>query len=465
MTIRLMTFVVILTVGTPAAFAQSNVTRNPLSELSKSIRELTVHASQAVVEVTVNGYAVPHDGAERTSDRVSRQRSIGSSVLVDSSGSIMTNAHVIEGATTVKVTLGSESTDSGMPHSDKVYDARIIGVDHDTDLALLRIDAARLPSLEFGNSDNLSQGDLVFAIGRRLRLRNSLSMGVVSGTARAVDEDNPVLYIQTDASINPGDSGGALIDANGRLIGLNTFIMSQSGGSEGIGFAIPANIVHHVYEQLLHHGTVSRGSIGIYVQDITPPMARGLSLTIPEGVLVADVDPQGPGDVSGLKRRDVIVRLDDQEIRTARQFNDALVWRQNGESARLVIQRGVERLAMTAGIRRVAAPADPLALRGPPDKSLVSRLGLFCLELDQQVLDAIPGLRKQYGLVVVARLPESQAEAADLRPGDVIHALGTLPIATLDAFRSRIDELQRGNAVALQIERDGRLRYIAFDLQ
>ena len=156
MTIWSMTLVVILALGTPAGFAQSNVTRNPVSELSASIRELTVRASQSVVEVSVSGYAVPHDGTGRTSDQVSRQRSIGSGVLVDSSGSIMTNAHVIEGATTVKVTLGSQSTDSERPDSARVYDARIMGVDHDTDLALLSIDAAKLPSLEFGNSDRKS---------------------------------------------------------------------------------------------------------------------------------------------------------------------------------------------------------------------------------------------------------------------------------------------------------------------
>jgi serine protease Do len=465
MTIRSMMFVVILASCLRVGFAQSNVNRNPLSDLSASIRELTLRASQSVVEVSVNGYGVAFDNPGRTSDQVSRQHSIGSGVLVDSSGSIMTNAHVIDGATTVKVTLATAGTDSGQPDSPRVYNARIMGVDHDTDLALLKIDAAELPLLEFGNSDNVSQGDLVFAIGSRLRLRNSLSMGVVSGTARAVDEDNPVLYIQTDAAINPGDSGGALVDTNGRLIGLNTFIMSKSGGSEGIGFAVPANVVYQVYKQLLLYGTVSRGSIGIYVQDITPPMARGLSLTLSRGVLVADVEPQSPGDISGLKRRDVILRLDDQEIRTARQFNDALVWRQNGETARLVVQRGVERLAMSAAIRRVAQPMDLSTFMGPPDKSLISRLGLFCLEIDQRVLDVMPGLRKQYGLVVVARLPESQAEAADLRSGDVIHALGTLPIATLDMFRKQIDSLHQGDGVALQVERDGRLRFVAFDIQ
>jgi len=449
--------------------AQGGEVGNPLAEMGASIRQLTNRASKAVVEVSVTGFTSSGEGGERDTGRISRERSMGSGVIVDSSGLIITNEHVVRGATTVKVVLGSvtEAGKTDPPGQDQTttFDARIVGVDRDFDLALLSIDAGKLPTLEFGNSESLAQGDLVFAIGSPLQLRNSLSMGVVSGTARVIDDDSPVLYIQTDASINPGDSGGALIDTNGRLVGLNTSIMSQSGGSEGISFAIPADAVHHVYEQLRLHGRVSRGSIGVFAQDVTPPLADGLSLGRQQGVMVADLDSDGSGTAAGLQRRDLILSLDDQPIKSARQFNDALLWREDGERAALIIQRGEERLSITAVIRKLAVPAEPLALMGPPERSLVSRLGLFCLEIDQEVADAMPRLRKQYGLIVAARLPESQAAAAGLRQGDVIHSLNRVPMATLDAFRSRIDEFRKGDAVALQIEREGRLRYVAFDIE
>ena len=189
--------------------------------------------------------------ALRGSEQVSRQRSSGSGVLVDPDGYIMTNAHVIERATALKVVLGAANDGSraGALASapPRKFDARVLGVDKDTDLALLRIDATNLPALDFGDSDAVTQGDVVLAIGSPMLLRNSLSMGVVSAPARAMNEDDPVLYIQTDASLNPGASGGALIDVNGHLVGLSTSILSKSGGNEGIGFAIPGNLVRSVY--------------------------------------------------------------------------------------------------------------------------------------------------------------------------------------------------------------------------
>lgn len=443
--------------------------QNPLAEFSASIHDIARRASLSVVEVSVTGYSSTAEAAGHNPDQVARQRSNGSGVLVDPSGLIMTNAHVVQGATAVKVVLASADdateTDARASERSRTFDARIVGEDRDFDLALLRIDAGTLPALQFGDSGKLTQGDLVLAIGSPLRLRNSLSMGIVSGTSRVVSEDSPVLYIQTDASINPGNSGGALLDTSGRLIGLNTYIMSQSGGSEGIGFAIPSNVVRHVYEQLRRDGAVSRGSIGVFVQDITAPLARGLSLPAVSGVLVADVDPNSTGAVAGIQRRDVILSLDDRPVLTARQFNDALMWRASGEKASLIVQREEEKFPVTATIQRTREPVDPLVLMGPPDKSLISRIGLFCLEVDDGVMRELPELRKQYGLIVAARLPDSIAASADLQPGDVIHALNRIPIATIDAFRSRIDAFSKGDAVALQIERDGHLRYISFEIE
>ena len=461
----------VLMSSSPLGFAQG---LNSLAQFNASIRDLTRRVSPAVVEITVTGYGAPDgygtpDDGQRTSEQVSRQRSSGSGVVVDRAGYIMTNAHVIERATALKVMVGAATDGSraGALESAPVrrFDARVLGVDKDTDLALLRIDATDLPALDFGDSDAVTHGDLVLAIGSPLLLRNSLSMGVVSAPARAISEDDPVLYIQTDASLNPGASGGALIDINGQLIGLSTSILSKSGGNEGIGFAIPSNLVRSVYQQLRANGTVVRGSLGVTVQSVTPALAQGLSLRVQHGVLVTDIEPAGSGSSSGLQRKDVILSLDSGPVQSARQFNEAIYKRSAGENIRLNVQRGQEIISLTGEVDSHLTPANPLSIVGTLEDNLVSRLGIFCIEIDQKVAEAIPDLRTQYGLVVVARSSESQSMSLDFKPGDVIHELNNLPIASLDLFRERINQFRRGDAVALQIERHGQIRYVAFEIE
>lgn len=320
------------------AFAQT-APGNPLGQLSASIRELTRRVSPAVVEILTTGYGSADEENGRTSNQISRRQSSGSGVLVDPAGYIMTNAHVVQGAVTLKVLVGKANMLSGVAtprfEAPRTFDARVLGVDRESDLALLKVDQQGFPFLNFGESDAVSQGDLVLALGSPMHLRNSLAMGVVSSPARPIGDDDPILYVQTDASINPGDSGGALIDTNGRLVGLNTFIFSKSGGNEGIGFAIPSDVVKNVYRQLRRSGVVSRGTLGIFVQNITAPMARGLDLVAQEGVVVADVDNDGPADIAGFKRRDIVVSLNGKAVETARQFDDAIYRRAVGWERRL----------------------------------------------------------------------------------------------------------------------------------
>jgi len=443
----------------------ANEVQNPLAQFSASLRELTRRASPAVVEIAINGYRAPEEAG---SGQVSHEQSNGSGVVVDSAGYIMTNAHVIQRATAVKIRVGpaNDGTRKGTIESPppRDFDAHVLGIDKETDLALLKIEATGLPVLDFGDSDAVSQGDVVLAIGSPMLLRNSMSLGVVSAGARAISDDDPVLYIQTDASINPGDSGGALIDTSGRLIGLTTSILSKSGGNEGIGFAIPSNLVQSVYKQLRTSGTVSRGSLGVMVQNLTPVLSHGLSINAKGGVLVTDLDSHGAGASSGLERNDVILRLDEMPVQTARQFNDA-IRRRVGEKVSLFVQRKDETFSLSAAVDNSPAPADPLSPADPIEQSLISRLGIFCVEIDKKVVEAMPDLRTQYGLVVIARSSEGQARFLDLKPGDVIHELNQLPIASLDIFRTRIDEFHKGDPVALQIERDGHFRYTAFEIQ
>jgi serine protease Do len=273
-----------------------------------------------------------------------------------------------------------------------------------------------------------------------------------------------MVYVQTDASINPGNSGGALVNMNGLLAGINTFILSQSGGNEGLGFAIPANTVRDVYLQVRQNGVVKRGELGVFVQSITPIIAKGLSLARDHGVVLADVDPEGPADRAGLRRGDVLIRFNGQAILSARQLENRVFRRQAGDSVQLDVLRGKDELTMTVVVRERADATSLLARLAHPEKNLISRLGVLCIQIDKDVVSMIPGLRREYGLIVAAKSPGGQAQFLDLQPGDIIDAVNTLPVAVIDTLRSSLDDMKPGDPVVLQIERNGRFQYLAFEL-
>jgi serine protease Do len=439
------------------ASAQAEIESNPLAKLSGSIRELTRRISPSVVEIIVTGYESADDQQGRVSNQISMQKRSASGVIVDPAGYIMTNAHVVLGAIKVEVLIVDN------PRAE--VEARIVGIDAESDLALLRVTREGLPSLDFGNSDQVGQGDLVFAIGSPVGLRNSLSMGVVSAAERSVNDENPIQYIQTDAPINPGNSGGALVNSQGALIGLNTYIVSQSGGSEGIGFAIPSNLVCNIYHQLREKGRVSRGAAGLFVQNITDPLAIGLGLPLHDGVVIADIDPDGPADRAGLKRGDVVLSIDGRQIQQSRQLDSAVYEGRPGEKLHLVIQRSRSRLDVTLTVAELQDPVDPLASLISPQNNLIARLGILCVEIDRNVADALPDLRRRYGLIVAAKAPSGPAQLVDLQSNDVIQAINNQTVTDLAIFRKTIDALKPGTAVVLQIERNQRLQYVAFNIQ
>ena len=299
-----------------------------LRELSAQLEALSHSVSQAVVQIFSTGYVV-NDERESGSNAaiVTRQRATGSGVVVSADGYIVTNAHVVVNARKVRVRIADESpagADGGMQPSGRILDARIVGVDRETDLAVLKVERDGLTPLALGDSDTLHQGQLVMAFGNPLGLENSVSMGVVSSVARQIKPDDTMIYIQTDAPINPGNSGGPLVDSNGRVMGLNTFILSQSGGSEGLGFAIPSNIIKNVYTQIRQEGHVHRSEIGVFGQTITPQMAAGLGLSQDWGVVLSDLEPGGPGDVAGLQAGDIVVSLNGKNVGNARQMQVTL---------------------------------------------------------------------------------------------------------------------------------------------
>ena len=435
---------------------------NSLIELSGEIRALSQRVAPTVVQISVSGYGPLDQSTGHPVSLYGRQESIGSGVIVDPDGYIVTSAHVVSGAVNIRVAFASNPS-RNEPVEDSA-DAQIVGVDAETDLAVLKIERKGLPVLKFMNSDRLRQGDLVLALGAPMGLPNSMSLGVVSAPARELGEENPRVYVQTDASINPGNSGGALVNMNGLLAGINTFIVSQSGGNEGLGFAIPANTVRDVYLQVRKNGQVKRGELGVFAQNITPVMAKGLSLARDHGAILADVDPDGPADRAGLRRGDVLVRFNGQPILSASQLENRVFRRQAGDNVQLDILRGKDELTMTVVVRERADPAGLLARLAHPEKNLISRLGVLCIQIDKEVVSLIPGLRREYGLIVAAKSPGGVAQFVDLQPGDIIDAVNTLPVALIDTLRSSLDDMKPGDPVVLQIERNGRFQYLAFEL-
>jgi serine protease Do len=463
---------VLLIAGTPGSLFGDQVPPTPrgpesLLEMSSQMRSLSRQVAPAVVQVLVSGYDLIDSESGHPVSLLGREKSIGSGVIVDPDGYIVTNAHVIKGAVTIRVvitrnSLPDEASDD--PSNLRTVDAKIVGIDQESDLAVLKIDGQGLPILQFMNSDRLRQGDLVLAIGAPMGLRNSVSFGVVSSPNRSVGDDNPMVYIQTDASINPGNSGGALVTMNGLLAGLNAFIVSQSGGNEGLGFAIPANTVRDVYGQLRKSGRVSRGEIGIYAQDITFVMAKGLSLARDHGVIVSDVVPDGPADRAGLKRRDIILTLDGQRLGSAGQLRSHIYRRASGDKLELRVLRGEDELKVFPVVRERQDKASLLERLIHPEKNLVARLGILCIEIDKEVAEKIPGLRREYGLIVAAKTAGGQSQSIDLQPGDIIDAVNNSPVALLDSLRSTLNDMKPGDPLVLQIERDGRFQYLAFEL-
>ncbi|HEX9724525.1 MAG TPA: trypsin-like peptidase domain-containing protein [Vicinamibacteria bacterium] len=449
----------------PAVGAQRDAL-DRLREVSGAFEALAERVNPAVVQVFSTAY-VPGQGLVGSTGLILNQRSMGSGVILDPDGYIVTNAHVVAGARRVQVMLATKADDlpdgaSILQPRGKLIGAQLVGIDRETDLAVLKANETGLPFLEFGDSDELRPGQLVFAFGSPLGLENSVSTGVVSATARQLRPEDPMIYVQTDAPINPGNSGGPLVDARGLLVGINTLILSQSGGSEGLGFAAPSNIVRNVYDQIRKTGRVRRGEIGVRAQTISPALARGLDLPREWGVVLSDVYPGGPADQAGLRIGDVVLALDGKTMENGRQFQVNLYRRAVGETAVLQVQRGAE--ISEYAVRIVERPDDPDRFRDmvSPDTNLVEELGILAIDYSPAIASKLLGLRKRSGVVVAARSVEGvNYEAEGLLPGDVIHAVNRLPVASMSELRASLVRLRSGDPIVLQVNRRGELRYVS----
>jgi serine protease Do len=436
---------------------------DPLMDFSASVVRLSQRINRAVVQVISTGYVVGDDDDDSGNAGVlSRQRATGTGVVLTPDGYIVTNNHVVQGGIHVRVQL-PEARAAGKNRTGRVVDAKVVGVDRFIDIAVLKIEAAGLPYLGLGDSGTLKEGQLVWAFGAPLGLRNSVSMGVVSSVARQIRPDDAMVYIQTDAPINPGNSGGPLVDASGRVMGINTFILSQSGGSEGIGFAIPSNIVRNAYEQIRKSGHVHRGEAGIHPQTITPELAAGLELPQDWGVLVGDVMPEGPAESTGLRIGDVITAVDGRSVENAREFLLHLYRHPVGQNLGLDVLRGAQKVHFDVPL--IEREGDPLRFADfvDPEKNQIAKLGILGVAINDKLAEMFPDLRLPYGVIVAARASQSPYAGLSLEPGDVIHALNGARMTSIEALRDALDALKPGASGVLQVERDGRLSFVALE--
>src|SRR5436309_1072338 len=424
-------FVLVATLAGPAC-AQDRRVPTSATELRLSYAPVVQKAAPSVVnvyaaKVVENRNPMMDDpffrrffgGGPGGTPREQVQRSLGSGVIVDASGLIMTNNHVIEGATEVKVSLADK----------REFEAEIVLKDARTDLAVLRVKDGRerFAAIELGNSDELQVGDVVLAIGNPFGVGQTATHGIVSALARTqVGISDFQFFIQTDAAINPGNSGGALVDLAGRLIGLNTAIFSRSGGSQGIGFAIPANMVKVVVASAKSGGTtVKRPWLGAKLQNVTPDIAEGLGLKRPAGALVATVSEKSPAARAGLKTGDLIVAIDGQTVEDQNAFDYRFATKPLGGTAQIGVVRGGKELTLKIALEIAPeTPRDEIVIR-----SRSPFMGMKVANISPALADEMRISESLEGVVVIDVADSSLAQNLGFQKGDVIAAVNNEKIA------------------------------------
>jgi serine protease Do len=462
----------VLSVCADAQAPQEKLSIDPLKGLNASLEQLSTRISPAVVHIEVLTYGplADEDGEEGDVkvQPLTKQRGSGSGVIVDPEGYIVTAFHVVEAARRIRVELYSRvqpETPTGRidDHKPKSsFEARIVGTFKDADLAVLKIDTRDLPTLPFSESDNLKQGQLVVALGSPEGLRNSLSLGVVSSVARQIESDDSMEYIQTDAAIAPGSSGGPLVDVQGGMVGINVFSITERGKHEGLGFAVPSAMVRFVYEQIWQYGCVHRAYLGLDIQGVTPTLAAALRLPTDSGVIVAGGAHQGPAQKAALQTGDVLVTFDGTHVRSVPQVTWALLHKHPGDHVSLEIWRKSSKIVLDFSL--VGAPPDSEDSLAPIDieENLVAKLSIVGSARKHGATGS-SSRESSSGVFVVARLRVSDIQP-DLSVGDVICSVNTVSITSIAQLRATLDRFKLGDAVALQVERKGKLMYVAFEI-
>jgi serine protease Do len=381
--------------------------------------------------------------------REQRERGLGSGVIVSPEGYILTNNHVVDGASQVTVTLSDK----------REYKARVIGTDPKIDIAVIKIDAAGLPSIVVGDSSKIQIGDYALAVGNPFGVGKTVTMGIVSATGRSnlgieAYED----FIQTDAPINPGNSGGALINDRGELIGINTAILANgSEGNQGIGFAVPVNLARTVMDQILKNGKVTRAYLGIVPQDVTPAIAKAFGVKEMQGALVGDVSADGPAQKSGLEKGDIILQVDGKPVDDANQLRMSVSMMAPGTAVHLKVLRNGAQRDMTVTLGEL--PVEQAAVQKDSSGAKSELSGIAVQDLDARTARQLGVPATTGGVVITNVNPSSAAADAGLRRGDVIQEVNRKPVHNTSDFESAMRNSK--DQTLLLVNRQGSTMYVA----
>ena len=441
-----------------------NVPRQ-IIETGRAFSDISAAVSPSVVNISttkvVKGNTVPFDDPffdllrpfhDLGIPKKWKEKSLGSGVIVSADGYIVTNNHVVEKADEIKVTLVDR----------RVFRGKIVGADPKADIAIVRIDAKNLPVLKWGDSDKLQVGEFVLAIGSPYGLNNTVTMGIISAVGRAnvgiADYED---FIQTDAAINPGNSGGPLVNVKGELIGINTAIFSRTGGYQGIGFAVPSNMVRLVMDQLIQKGKVTRGWIGVTIQELTPELAQEFGLKDAKGALVSDVVKGSPAAKAGIARGDVIVEFNGKEVKDVSGLRNMVAESKTGTDSELRVLRAGKEFTVRVGIvemPRDAAEVMPSSL--PDDSDARALTGLAVMDLSKEIVKQLGFDKGEKGVVVVRIDPGSPADDAEIKKGDIIKEMNKRQINNLNDFNRTATNIKENEPVLLLVSRGGKKFYV-----
>lgn len=442
---------------------------NSLKDFNNAIVNVAEQANPTVVTITTSQtvrvrqqspFSFFFDDPRFDQEREYQRSGLGSGVIVSDDGYIITNNHVIDRADEIRVIL----------YGGDELDAEIVGTDPASDIAVLKVERDDLPAIPMGDSDAIRTGEMVLAIGSPLsqNFAHTVSKGIISASGRTSLGLNAFEnYIQTDAAINPGNSGGALINLDGELIGINTAIASRSGGSQGIGFAIPVNMARDVMEALITDGRVSRGYLGIgFGGEVDRTMARALGLETPGGVIVGEVVPDGPADEAGLEEGDVILKLDGSEVGSWTDFRVKIGSKKPGDTIDLEVFRNDERLEFTVELGELETEAVAENMASDDMEDVREALGFSVDELTDSIRQQLNLSSGVEGVVVSNISQGSNAYRQGLRRGDVVMQVADRVVETPDAFYGAVKNLmdQGTDAALLRVNRQGRNVFIAIEL-
>ncbi len=379
---------------------------------------------------------------------------LGSGVIVSKDGYILTNNHVVKGAQKLTVMLSDK----------KKYKAKVIGTDPQTDVAVIKIDAKDLLTANLGNSDNVKVGQWVIAVGNPFELMHTVTAGIISAKGRStVGLADYSDFIQTDASINPGNSGGALADLDGNVIGINTAIYSPSGGNVGIGFAIPINMAKEVMDQLIKTGKVTRGFLGIQIQDVDETMAKAMKLSTTEGALVGDVNKDSPAEKAGVQVGDVITGVNGQNVENSDQLRNVVAGIEPGSTVKLTLIRKGEEKTVDVKLGERPSDAQIAENEGSEQESTSKKLGVTVDNLNATLARQL-GIETTVGVVITKVDQASPADDAGVKKGDVVEQVNQVNVKNVDEFNKALGQLKSGESVALLLKRGGTTFYVGIDI-